>query len=148
MRSVFLFVCFVFGNSVIYQLYYLLNRDFTLILRKRSQHPDQEESSWGPFLYQGIRINKNSLKMYKSFSNLFLEHFWNIFFGNTLDRVLNKLWNAIRIFLNPQSNKNIYCPQGSTNHKTIWTACRDHVTKIRNMTAFSETPSIVKAKNT
>lgn len=144
MGSVFLFVCFVFGNSLIYQLYYLLNRDFTLILRKPSQHPVQEESSWGPFLYQGIRINKNSLKMYKSFSNLFLEHF----FSNALDRVLNKLWNAIRISLNPQSNKNIYCPQGSTNHKTIWTACRDHVTKIRNMTIFSEMPSIVKAKNT
>ena len=59
--------------------------------------------------------------------------------------VLNKSWNAIHIFPNPQSNKNTYCPQGSTNPKTISIVWGDQVTKNRNMAVSLQMPYIVKA---
>ena len=117
---------------------------FCIDPEKALQHSILEESSWVPFLYEEIQTNKSGFKEYKSFSN-FCFFLFRRFPSVIHWLVLNKSWNASHIFPNPQSNKNIYSPQGSTNLKTIQTVWGDQVTKNRNMTIFLQRTYTVKA---
>lgn len=126
---------------------------FCIDPEKALQHSILEESSWVPFLYEETQTNKSSFKEYKSFSNFCFSNFFFSNFCFFLFRrfssvkhwlVLNKSWNASHIFPNPQSTKNIYCPQGSTDRKIIQTVWGDQVTKNRNMTIFLQRTYTVK----
>lgn len=80
-----------------------LNRNFALIPRKTSAFSQRNPAGCCFFRKRHKPINA-SLKGTNPLVTIVFP-FQYIFFSDTLDRVLKKLWNAIHIFPNPQSNK-------------------------------------------